>query len=173
MLDFIFAVSHADHWHSINMNQNPSHYPLAARLAGSGLVSRLQNTSAGLWFNPYAKVNGVVSISSSLRVQSSSNLQVFVLDHQIWRDQYRKPHLRPPHMAHPVSRRSNAQAHPNHQRRPPDPTHPTSQPRFSSPNSPLTPPRRIHRTTAFRKNRLVELSRRCPDEWGGTVRKQE
>ncbi|KAG9006507.1 Mitochondrial translocator assembly and maintenance protein 41 [Tulasnella sp. JGI-2019a] len=59
MLDFIFAVSHADHWHSINMHQNPSHYPLAARLTGGSLVSRFQSISPGLWFNPYASVNGV------------------------------------------------------------------------------------------------------------------
>ncbi|KAG8856451.1 Mitochondrial translocator assembly and maintenance protein 41 [Tulasnella sp. 330] len=59
MLDFIFAVSHPDHWHSINMHQNPSHYPLLARLAGGSLVSRFQNISPGLWFNPYASVNGV------------------------------------------------------------------------------------------------------------------
>ncbi|KIO23244.1 hypothetical protein M407DRAFT_110956 [Tulasnella calospora MUT 4182] len=58
MLDFIFAVTHADHWHSINMEQFPSHYPLTARIAGSGLVSRFQNTGPGLWFNAYIPMNG-------------------------------------------------------------------------------------------------------------------
>lgn len=65
MLDFIFAVTHADHWHSINMEQFPSHYPLTARVAGASLISRFQNTGPGLWFNAYIPMNGAVSASSS------------------------------------------------------------------------------------------------------------
>ena len=61
MLDFIFAVRHPDHWHSINMNQYPSHYALHARAFGSDFVSRVQDVSPGLWFNAFVKVNGVVS----------------------------------------------------------------------------------------------------------------
>ncbi len=61
MLDFIFAVSHADHWHSINLEQNPSHYPLASRVLGSGIISRIQDVGPGLWFNAYVPINGVVS----------------------------------------------------------------------------------------------------------------
>ncbi|KAG8931139.1 Mitochondrial translocator assembly and maintenance protein 41 [Tulasnella sp. 418] len=59
MLDFIFAVSHPDHWHAINMHQFPSHYPLHARLSGSSLVSRFQSISPGVWFNAYVPINGV------------------------------------------------------------------------------------------------------------------
>lgn len=58
MLDFIFAVTHADHWHAINMEQFPSHYPLTARIAGSSLISRFQNTGPGLWFNAYIPMKG-------------------------------------------------------------------------------------------------------------------
>ena len=60
MLDFLFAVTHADHFHSINMNQFPSHYPLSARVLGSDYVSRVQNISPGVWFNAYVPMNGVV-----------------------------------------------------------------------------------------------------------------
>ncbi|KAG8904451.1 Mitochondrial translocator assembly and maintenance protein 41 [Tulasnella sp. 403] len=58
MLDFIFAVSHADHWHSINMAQNPSHYPLTARLAGASAISRFQHLSPGIWFNAFVPLKG-------------------------------------------------------------------------------------------------------------------
>lgn len=61
MLDFVFAVRHPDHWHSINMNQYPSHYAFHARALGSDFVSRVQDVTPGLWFNAFVKVNGVVS----------------------------------------------------------------------------------------------------------------
>jgi len=61
MLDFIFAVSHPEHWHSKNLNQNPDHYALHARLLGSDFIGRAQNWGpAGVWFNPFVPVAGVV-----------------------------------------------------------------------------------------------------------------
>ena len=52
MLDFIFATTHADHFHSINMQNNPSHYPAYMRAMGSGAVSWIQrHGGAGVWFN--------------------------------------------------------------------------------------------------------------------------
>ncbi|KAI8449343.1 mitochondrial matrix Mmp37-domain-containing protein [Phakopsora pachyrhizi] len=70
MYDFIFAVSHPNHWHSINLQQNPKHYSLLARSIGSSSISWLQQTApgAGLWFNIENRVNrkiikyGVISI---------------------------------------------------------------------------------------------------------------
>ncbi|KAF8610406.1 Mmp37-domain-containing protein [Ceratobasidium sp. AG-I] len=61
-LDFMFAVTHADHFHSINLHQNPKHYALAPRLLGSDFISRFQALSPGLWFNPYVKVKDGVTI---------------------------------------------------------------------------------------------------------------
>lgn len=61
MLDFMFAVTHSDHWHSINMHQYPSHYALHARLLGSSFVSKVEEISPGVWFNTYVPMNGVVS----------------------------------------------------------------------------------------------------------------
>ncbi|KAG2126533.1 Mmp37-domain-containing protein [Suillus clintonianus] len=59
MLDFIFAVTHSDHWHSINMQQHPGHYPLHARVLGSSFVSKTQEISPGLWFNTFVPMKGV------------------------------------------------------------------------------------------------------------------
>ncbi len=59
MLDFMFAVTHADHFHSINMHQFPSHYPLHARTLGSDYVSRFQSIAPGVWFNAYVPSHGV------------------------------------------------------------------------------------------------------------------
>lgn len=61
-LDFLFAVTHADHFHSINLHQNPKHYALAPRLLGSDFISRVQSLAPGLWFNPYVKVKNGVTI---------------------------------------------------------------------------------------------------------------
>lgn len=60
MIDFIFAVNHSSHWHSINMSQFPGHYPLYSRALGSDFVSRIQEISPGLWFNAYVPMNDVV-----------------------------------------------------------------------------------------------------------------
>ncbi|RIA95597.1 mitochondrial matrix Mmp37 [Glomus cerebriforme] len=68
MIDFIFAVGHSQHWHSLNINQNRNHYSFLATL-GSRVVTILQeNFGAGVYYNPYVKVDdmfikyGVVSI---------------------------------------------------------------------------------------------------------------
>ena len=61
MLDFMFAVTHAAHWHSINMQQHASHYPLHARLLGSSYISRIEEITPGVWFNAYVPMKGVVS----------------------------------------------------------------------------------------------------------------
>jgi translocator assembly and maintenance protein 41 len=59
MLDFVFAVTHPDHWHSINMHQYPGHYPLHARAFGSSFVSQVQAFGPGLWFNMFVPMHGV------------------------------------------------------------------------------------------------------------------
>jgi len=59
MLDFMFAVTHPAHFHSINMQQHPSHYPLHARMLGSSYVSRIEEIGPGVWFNAYIPMNDV------------------------------------------------------------------------------------------------------------------
>jgi hypothetical protein len=61
MMDFIFGVSHPGHWHALNMQQNPHHYS-SLRLLGSNTVSTIQDdVGAGVYFNPYVEINGIVS----------------------------------------------------------------------------------------------------------------
>jgi translocator assembly and maintenance protein 41 len=60
MIDFIFGVSHTQHWHSLNMKQHRDHYSALATL-GSGAVSYVQDKmGAGVYFNPYVVVNGIL-----------------------------------------------------------------------------------------------------------------
>ncbi|KAL2193673.1 mitochondrial matrix Mmp37-domain-containing protein [Corynascus similis CBS 632.67] len=60
MIDFIFGVSHTQHWHSLNMKQHRGHYSSLASL-GSGAVSYVQDRlGAGVYFNPYVVVNGIL-----------------------------------------------------------------------------------------------------------------
>ena len=60
MLDFMFAVTHPAHFHSINMQQHPNHYPFHARMLGSSYVSRIQEVGPGVWFNAYIPMKDVV-----------------------------------------------------------------------------------------------------------------
>jgi translocator assembly and maintenance protein 41 len=66
MLDFVFAVSHPAHWHSINMQQHPHHYPFCARALGSDFVARVQDVRPGLWFNALVPMGDVVSVWGSV-----------------------------------------------------------------------------------------------------------
>ncbi|KAA1469844.1 Mmp37-domain-containing protein [Dentipellis sp. KUC8613] len=59
MLDFMFAVTYPQHFHSINMNQHPNHYPLHARMLGSSFVTKVQEIGPGVWFNAFVKTKGV------------------------------------------------------------------------------------------------------------------
>lgn len=59
MLDFIFAVSHPVHWHSINIHQHKEHYSFISRLFGSRIISILQEKVGGrVWFNVECEVHG-------------------------------------------------------------------------------------------------------------------
>ncbi|KAK5000739.1 Mitochondrial translocator assembly and maintenance protein 41, partial [Elasticomyces elasticus] len=60
IIDFMFGVSHTQHWHSLNMAQHPSHYS-ALRYTGSYALSRIQDSfGACVYFNPYITVNGTM-----------------------------------------------------------------------------------------------------------------
>ncbi|KAJ2849619.1 Mitochondrial translocator assembly and maintenance protein 41, partial [Coemansia erecta] len=60
MVDLIFAVSHPDHWHALNISQNRPHYSFMGSL-GSNAVSFVQERlGAGVYFNPFISINGVV-----------------------------------------------------------------------------------------------------------------
>lgn len=60
MIDFIFGVSHTQHWHSLNLMQHRDHYSALGSL-GSGAVSAVQDKwGAGVYFNTYVTVDGIL-----------------------------------------------------------------------------------------------------------------
>lgn len=60
IIDFIFGVSFTQHWHSINLHDHPDHYSALRRL-GSYPISKIQDSiGAGVYFNPYITVNGIM-----------------------------------------------------------------------------------------------------------------
>ncbi|KAI0132841.1 mitochondrial matrix Mmp37-domain-containing protein [Xylariales sp. AK1849] len=60
MIDFIFGVSHTQHWHSLNLMQHRNHYS-ALGSVGSGAVSAVQDQwGAGVYFNTYVTVDGIL-----------------------------------------------------------------------------------------------------------------
>lgn len=62
MIDFIFGVSHTQHWHSLNLTQHPDHYSGLRYLPySSAAISHIQDDfGAGVYFNPYITVNGTL-----------------------------------------------------------------------------------------------------------------
>ena len=62
IIDFIFGVSHTQHWHSLNLTQYPDHYSALRHLPySSAAISSIQDRwGAGVYFNPYITVNGVM-----------------------------------------------------------------------------------------------------------------
>ncbi|KAL9060784.1 MAG: hypothetical protein Q9162_000488 [Coniocarpon cinnabarinum] len=58
-IDFIFGVSHTQHWHSLNLNEHRDHYSFLGSF-GSGVVKYVQdNLGAGAYFHNYINVNGI------------------------------------------------------------------------------------------------------------------
>lgn len=62
IIDFIFGVTHTQHWHSLNLMQHPTHYSGVRYLPyNSACISRIQDSwGAGVYFNPYITVNGTM-----------------------------------------------------------------------------------------------------------------
>ncbi|KAI1306471.1 Mitochondrial translocator assembly and maintenance protein 41 [Mortierella claussenii] len=59
MVDFIFAVSHPQHWHSLNLQANPHHYSLLGKMGSKVIATTQERFGAGLYFNPFVEVNGM------------------------------------------------------------------------------------------------------------------
>jgi hypothetical protein len=60
MVDFVFGVTHPEHWHSLNIRQNRHHYSSIANL-GSGIVAQIQDAfGANVYYNPDININGIV-----------------------------------------------------------------------------------------------------------------
>ncbi|KAF9147702.1 Mitochondrial translocator assembly and maintenance protein 41 [Linnemannia schmuckeri] len=59
MVDFIFGVSHPQHWHSLNLQANPHHYSLLGKLGSKAVAMTQERFGAGVYFNPFVEVNGM------------------------------------------------------------------------------------------------------------------
>ncbi|WWC59516.1 uncharacterized protein I303_102072 [Kwoniella dejecticola CBS 10117] len=71
LTDLLLSTSSPVEFHSINLRQNPSHYPLHARLIGAKGVAHIQETwGAGVWYVTDVKINntsvkyGVISTAA-------------------------------------------------------------------------------------------------------------
>ncbi len=63
MIDLLFGVTYTQHWHSLNLMEHRKHYSSLGTL-GSGMVSFVQDRiGAGVYFNPYVEMNGMVRLS--------------------------------------------------------------------------------------------------------------
>ncbi|KAI6653766.1 hypothetical protein LOD99_3270 [Oopsacas minuta] len=61
MLDILFAVDDPMKWHTENIITNPDHYSFARYLSTSNLY-RIQRAAAGVYYNPFIKLQGLDSL---------------------------------------------------------------------------------------------------------------
>ncbi|GJJ78789.1 mitochondrial translocator assembly and maintenance protein 41 [Entomortierella parvispora] len=60
MVDFIFGVSHPQHWHSLNLQANPHHYSILGKFGSKAVATTQERFGAGVYFNPFVEVNGML-----------------------------------------------------------------------------------------------------------------
>ncbi|ODO08714.1 hypothetical protein L198_00447 [Cryptococcus wingfieldii CBS 7118] len=59
LTDLLLSTPNAEEFHSINLRQNPTHYPLYARLLGAKSVARIQEKwGAGVWYVTMVDIGG-------------------------------------------------------------------------------------------------------------------
>ncbi|OMH84379.1 Phosphatidate cytidylyltransferase, mitochondrial [Zancudomyces culisetae] len=74
MVDMVFAVTHPEHWHAINMQQHREHYSMMSRMLGSASVSFIQEKlGAGVYYNTYVEMEGVQLKYGVISVDSMTN----------------------------------------------------------------------------------------------------
>jgi translocator assembly and maintenance protein 41 len=56
MIDLIFSTSNPIGWHKDNLSKNYDHYALLPRILGPYLISTIQESGAGVYFNPMVQV---------------------------------------------------------------------------------------------------------------------
>jgi translocator assembly and maintenance protein 41 len=63
MTDFLLSTPDLAKFHTANLRQNPSHYPLTARLLGGGRIAWLtDNWGAEVWYVTMVKIKGLVCL---------------------------------------------------------------------------------------------------------------
>jgi translocator assembly and maintenance protein 41 len=51
-----------EHFHSLNIRQNRNHYSGLARFGSPVVASIQEDFGAGIYYNPFVKINGLVSM---------------------------------------------------------------------------------------------------------------
>ncbi len=59
MVDFIFGVTHPEHWHSLNIRQNPDHYSFLKAFGTKAVTFTQEKIGARVYYNPDVTVSGV------------------------------------------------------------------------------------------------------------------
>ncbi|KAJ3299245.1 Mitochondrial translocator assembly and maintenance protein 41 [Borealophlyctis nickersoniae] len=59
MVDFIFGVTHPEHWHSLNLRQNRHHYSAVGALGSQGVSLIQERIGAGMYYNPDVEIDGM------------------------------------------------------------------------------------------------------------------
>jgi mitochondrial translocator assembly and maintenance protein 41 len=60
MVDFIFGVTHPEHWHSLNIRQNPNHYSFLKTFGVKTITHMQEKMGARVYYNPDIRVNGTI-----------------------------------------------------------------------------------------------------------------
>ncbi|KAG0268393.1 Mitochondrial translocator assembly and maintenance protein 41 [Actinomortierella ambigua] len=60
MVDFVFGVTHPQHWHALNLQANPHHYSFLGKLGSKAVAMTQERFGAGVYFNPFVEVNGMI-----------------------------------------------------------------------------------------------------------------
>jgi mitochondrial translocator assembly and maintenance protein 41 len=71
MVDLIVATDDPKAWHRDNIARNPGHYAASLRLLGASAIARVQEMSAGVYFNTLVPHNdGVLGLPRSTAARS-------------------------------------------------------------------------------------------------------
>lgn len=79
MIDFIFATSYPSHFHAVNLQHNPSHYPAFARWLGSDYITKVQEWGAGIWYATMVDVDGQVRTVTVVSTKKEPSLTYIIL----------------------------------------------------------------------------------------------
>jgi translocator assembly and maintenance protein 41 len=59
MVDLIFGVTHPEHWHSLNVRQNPSHYSCLKTFGVKAITYTQEKIGGRIYYNTDLVVNGI------------------------------------------------------------------------------------------------------------------
>lgn len=75
-IDLVFGVTHPQHWHSLNLRQNPTHYSALGNFGAPAIAHLQAKYGARVYYNPYVtlKIEGYGPVSVKYGVVSVDDL---------------------------------------------------------------------------------------------------